>query len=171
MNDFFLQYKYKKFMRTITFIIFIISFLTSTYSFSKTIIGKASIIDGDTIHIKNNKIRLHGIDAPETKQTCKIDDQEWYCGKQSTKELKKLINNNDIVCILNDVDIYKRYVAVCSVNNININQWMVKRGWAIAYRYYSTDYIIEEKYARDNKLGIWKSEFLKPYQYRKNNKN
>jgi endonuclease YncB( thermonuclease family) len=48
---------------------------------------------------------------------------------------------------------------------------MVKNGWAIAYRYYSTDYILEEKYARENKLGIWKSKFLKPYQYRKNNKN
>ena len=48
---------------------------------------------------------------------------------------------------------------------------MVKSGWAIAYRYYSTDYIIEEKYARDNKLGIWKSEFMKPYAYRRQNKN
>ena len=48
---------------------------------------------------------------------------------------------------------------------------MVKNGWAIAYRYYSTDYILEEKYARENKLGIWKSEFLEPYKYRKNNKN
>ena len=73
--------------------------------------------------------------------------------------------------MVNDIDIYNRYVAICVSNNINLNQWMVKNGWAIAYRYYSTDYIIEEKYARDNILGIWKSEFLKPYQYRKNNKN
>jgi endonuclease YncB( thermonuclease family) len=62
-------------------------------------------------------------------------------------------------------------VAICSVNNININQWMVKNGWAIAYRYYSTDYINEERYARENNLGIWKSKFLEPYQYRKQNKN
>ena len=73
--------------------------------------------------------------------------------------------------MVNDIDIYNRYVAICVSNNINLNQWMVKNGWAIAYRYYSTDYIIEEKYARDNILGIWKSEFQKPYQYRKNNKN
>jgi len=152
-------------------ILFIILFLISTNSFSKTIIGNARIIDGDTIHIKSNKIRLHGIDAPEIKQTCKIDSEEWYCGEQSTKELKKLINKQEVECITNDIDIYKRYVAICSVNQININQWMVKSGWAIAYRYYSTDYIIEEKYARDNKLGIWKSEFIKPYVYRQKNKN
>ena len=47
---------------------------------------------------------------------------------------------------------------------------MVENGWAIAYRYYSTDYINEERYARENSLGIWKSQFLKPYQYRKQNK-
>ena len=87
------------------------------------------------------------------------------------KRTKKLINNQEVECLTNDIDIYNRYVAICIVNEININQWMVKSGWAIAYRYYSTDYIVEEKYARDNKLGIWKSEFMKPYMYRRQNKN
>ena len=114
---------------------------------AKTILGQAKIIDGDTIHIKSNKIRLHGIDAPETKQTCKIDNEDWYCGKQSTKELKNLINNQKVECIANDIDRYKRYIAICSVNEININQWMVRNGWAIAYRYYSKDYIVDEEYA------------------------
>tara|TARA_B100001996_G_scaffold267690_1_gene209183 strand:- start:502 stop:978 length:477 start_codon:yes stop_codon:yes gene_type:complete len=158
-------------MKKIIFIICVILFLTSTNSFSKTIIGNARVIDGDTININNNKIRLHGIDAPETKQTCKLDSVDWFCGKQSTEELKKIINNQSLECTVSDIDIYNRYVAICLVNELNLNQWMVKNGWAIAYRYYSTDYIIEEKYARDNKIGIWKSEFLKPYQYRKNNKN
>ena len=142
----------------------------SNFVSAKDIIGKPRIIDGDTIHIKSNKIRLHGIDAPETKQTCKVDNQDWFCGKQSTKELKKLISNQEVKCTTNDVDIYNRFVAICYVNEININQWMVESGWAIAYRYYSTDYIIEEKYARDNKLGIWKSVFMKPYAYRQQNK-
>jgi endonuclease YncB( thermonuclease family) len=158
-------------MKKIIFIICVILFLTSTNSFSKTIIGNARVIDGDTININNNKIRLHGIDAPETKQTCKLDSVDWFCGKQSTEELKKIINDQSVECTVSDIDIYNRYVAICLVNKLNLNQWMVKNGWAIAYRYYSTDYIIEEKYARDNKIGIWKSEFLKPYQYRKNNKN
>ena len=62
-------------------------------------------------------------------------------------------------------------MAICYVNEININQWMVESGWAVAYRYYSTDYIVEEKHARDNKFGIWKSDFMKPYAYRRQNKN
>ena len=158
-------------MKTTILILSIILLFFSNSVLTKTINGKPRIVDGDTIHIKSNKIRLHGIDAPETKQTCKINDEVWFCGKQSTKELKNLINKQEVKCITNDVDIYNRFVAICYVNEININQWMVKSGWAIAYRYYSTDYIIEEKYARDNELGIWKSEFLKPYAYRKQNKN
>ncbi len=156
----------KIFILILTSLIFVTNF-----GYSKTILGKARIIDGDTIHIKSNKIRLHGIDAPETKQTCKIDNENWYCGKQSTKELKNLINNQKVECITNDVDRYNRYIAVCFVNEININQWMVKNGWAIAYRYYSKDYVVEEEYANDKKLGIWKSEFIEPYAYRRQNKN
>jgi endonuclease YncB( thermonuclease family) len=156
----------KTFILILTFLIFLTNFGNS-----RTIMGKARIIDGDTIHIKSNKIRLHGIDAPETKQTCKIDDEDWYCGKQSTKELKNLINNQKVECITNDIDRYNRYIAICFVNEIHINQWMVKNGWAIAYRYYSKDYVVDEKYAQDNKLGIWKSKFVEPYSYRKKNKN
>tara|TARA_B100001996_G_scaffold303237_1_gene244014 strand:- start:92 stop:565 length:474 start_codon:yes stop_codon:yes gene_type:complete len=157
-------------MKTFILILTCLIFVTN-FGVSKTILGKARIIDGDTIHIKSHKIRLHGIDAPETKQTCKIDNEVWYCGKQSTKELKNLINNQKVKCNANDVDRYNRYVAICFVNEININQWMVKNGWAIAYRYYSKDYVTEEKYASDNKLGIWKSEFIEPYAYRRQNKN
>ena len=158
-------------MKTTLLILLIILVSFSNFVFAKTINGKPRIIDGDTIHIKNNKIRLHGIDAPETKQTCKIDNEEWYCGKQSTKELKKLINKQNVECVINDVDVYNRYIAICYVDEININQWMVKNGWAIAYRYYSKDYINEEEYANNNKLGIWKSKFIEPYLFRKKNKN
>ena len=157
--------------RYIFHIFFIFVFFTGSYSYAKTIIGKPKIIDGDTVHINKNKIRLHAIDAPETKQTCLTDLKKWRCGKQSTIELKKMISNRIIRCEVNDIDIYNRYVAICYINTIDINQWMVKNGWAIAYKYYSIDYINEEKFARENKLGIWNSEFLEPYLYRKRNKN
>ena len=158
-------------MQILSIIFFIFILFINNSSFAKNIIGKAEIIDGDTIHIGANKIRLHGIDAPETKQTCIIDLQEWFCGKQSTIELQKLINDQTVKCIVNDIDIYNRFVAVCLVDTINLNKLMVKNGWALAYRYYSTDYIIEEKFARDHNLGIWKSQFLEPYIFRKQNKN
>jgi len=158
-------------MQILSIIFFILILFINNISFAKTIIGKAKIIDGDTIHIDKNKIRLHGIDAPETKQKCLIDSEEWFCGKHSTNELKKLINDQVVKCIVKDIDIYNRFVAVCLIDTIDLNRLMVMSGWAVAYRYYSTDYIIEENFARDRKLGIWKSQFLKPHIFRKQNRN
>ena len=72
-------------------IFFLIFLFNNNLIYAKTIIGIATVIDGDTIHINNNKIRLHGIDAPEKNQTCLDEDKNWKCGKQSTFELKKII--------------------------------------------------------------------------------
>ena len=138
---------------------------------SKNIIhGKAEVIDGDTIHIEEKKIRLHGIDAPEMKQTCSHKKIAWNCGLESKKYLTNLTFNKNIRCESNDKDRYKRYIAICFVDNLNINEEMVKSGWAIAYRYYSLDYINEENFAKKNKSGIWKGEFEEPYLFRKKNK-
>ena len=139
------------------FLIIFLLILYSSVSFSEKIIeGKAIIIDGDTIHICKNKIRLHGIDAPEIKQTCKIEDKIWNCGIESSLALKKLILDNNIICVVTDIDRYKRYIAECFINNQNINELMVRNGWAIAYRYYSLDFIYEEEIAKNNKAGILK---------------
>ena len=136
----------------------------------KTIEGKVKIIDGDTIHIGNNKIRLHGIDAPEQKQTCIFEGNEWNCGQDATFFLSNLINRKSVNCRVNDIDQYKRLVAVCFIDNVSINQLMVISGWAIAYRYYSKDFIKEEEIAKQNKIGIWRGSFEEPYIYRKKNK-
>ena len=157
--------------KMLIFKFFLLILFLSTNALSKQIvIGKATIIDGDTINIDSNKIRLYGIDAPEKKQNCLFSKKKWPCGKQSTKELKNLINNQIIECHVNDIDIYNRYIAICFNSELNINRIMVKKGWAVAYRYYSIEYIMEEKYARENKLGIWKGKFQEPYLYRKQNK-
>lgn len=152
-------------------LIILLCFFYNLTAFAKEIIeGKAKIIDGDTIHLGKNKIRLHGIDAPEIKQTCIIDDEIWHCGIESTIVLKKLISKKEVRCIVNDIDKYKRYVAECYLNNLNINKYMVQNGWAIAYRYYSKKFINDEKIAKNNKLGLWQGNFTEPYIYRKNNK-
>jgi len=151
-------------------ILFLLLLFSANITNAKTIMGKAKVIDGDTIHINKNKIRLHGIDAPEKKQKCIFNSKKWSCGKQSGIELKKLINHQTTKCYVKDVDIYNRYVAICYVNEVNLNQAMVKKGWALAYKYYSTDYINEEYFAQNKKLGIWKGTFELPYIYRKRNK-
>ena len=151
------------------FLLFIIFFNFSV--FSKTIYGIANVVDGDTLHIEKNKIRLHGIDAPEIDQTCTINDKVWHCGLESTAALKKLVLNNNISCVVSDIDKYKRYIAECFINNKNINKFMVRNGWAIAYRYYSLDFVEDEILAKKDKIGLWQGQFQEPYLYRKNKKN
>ena len=151
------------------FLLFIIFFNFSV--FSKTIYGIANVVDGDTLHIEKNKIRLHGIDAPEIDQTCTINDKVWHCGLESTAALKKLVLNNNISCVVSDIDKYKRYIAECFINNKNINKFMVRNGWAIAYRYYSLDFVKDENLAKKDKNGLWQGQFQEPYLYRKSKKN
>ncbi len=162
---------------------FLFSFLANI-SFAeekKVIFGEALIIDGDSLRIKGERIRLLGIDAPEIKQTCKkpylkisaavglIFNKDYNCGVLSKKQLAKKINNSKVKCISSSKDRYKRYLSICYKNSLNLNKWMVKQGYAVAYRKYSKQFLIDEKYAKDNELGIWQGSFLRPEKWRKLN--
>ena len=138
---------------------------------AESIKGRATIIDGDTIRIGKNKIRLYGIDAPEINQTCTINKIIWECGLDSSQALESMISKKEVQCEIVDIDRYKRFVAKCFVKNINLNQYMVQNGWAVAYRYYSDDFIKNEEIAKKNKSGIWQGKFLDPYLFRKQQKN
>ena len=151
-------------------LIFLVIFYCSI-TFAQSINGKAIIIDGDTIHIGKNKIRLYGIDAPEINQTCTIEKIIWECGIDSSQALESIISENEVRCEIMDIDRYRRFVAICFVKNINLSQYMVQNGWAIAYRYYSDDFINDEKIAKNNKVGIWQGKFQEPYLFRKQVKN
>ena len=151
------------------FSIIFILILCLHQAYGKTIYGKPKIIDGDTIHIGESKIRLHAIDAPEKKQKCIKNKIEWNCGLESTKFLKNLISDHNIYCISDNKDRYNRYIGICYKNDIDLNAQMVINGWAIAYRYYSLDYVKEEEEAKLNKVGIWSGKFEEPYLFRKKN--
>jgi endonuclease YncB( thermonuclease family) len=130
--------------------------------------GKPRVIDGDTIWIGPTKIRLHGIDAPESKQTCKKSDgTDYRCGEMATSALTEIIETHWITCKGKTVDRYKRRIAVCYAGPYDINAEMVRRGWALAYRRYSKDYVDEEKDARSRKVGMWQGEFMKPWEWRR----
>ncbi len=164
----FLSMAQKNYIFKYIFFFIIIFYPHSIYS--KTIIGKAIIVDGDTLKIGINKIRLHGIDSPELEQKCLIKEKEWNCGKKAAESLFNLANLKEITCESNNKDRYNRYIAICYINALNINKWMVKNGWAIAYRYYSLDYINDEEIAKMNKSGIWQGKFTDPFIFRKNNR-
>ena len=134
------------------------------------IYGLPVITDGDTIKISNNKIRLHGIDAPEKDQKCYKNKKKYNCGTVATEALFKKINKNAIKCLIQkNKDRYNRFLGVCFVGQENLNKWMVRKGYAVAYIRYSKDYILDEEFAKKNKLGLWSGTFLKPEKWRKLN--
>ena len=149
-------------------IVFILLILVSGPTYAADLKGKPRIIDGDTIEIAGERIRLHGIDAPETKQTCqKNDGTEYRCGEMATFALAEIIETHWITCKGETVDRYKRRIATCYAGPYDINAEMVRRGWALAYRRYSKQYIGAEQEALSAKRGIWSGAFVKPWEWRR----
>jgi len=135
--------------------------------------GKPRIIDGDTIELSGRKIRLHGIDAPEAKQTCTKEGKKWLCGQEATWALARIIEEHWVTCKPKDTDRYGRIVAVCYMaeGQIDINGLMVEQGWALAYRKYSEDYVEQEEVAKGSRDGIWAGEFVEPWEWRSSQSN
>ena len=130
--------------------------------------GKPRVIDGDTIEIAGERIRLHGIDAPEAKQTCTDKDgKEWRCGQDATFALANLIGDHWITCWGDNRDRYGRLIAVCYAGDHDLNAKMVLQGWALAYRRYSTDYVPEEAEAKAARQGLWRGMFTPPWDWRR----
>lgn len=156
----------------LSFFLFVILYLFSANLDNKLFSheNQIRIIDGDTIQIKKKKYRLHGIDAPEIDQYCKINKKRYKCGLKSKLFLESLISNKQVDCKKRDLDRYNRIIAVCFVNSSNINKKMVRSGWAVAYKYFSKDYVKDETFARKKKLGIWRGTFLNPRDWRRRRK-
>ena len=145
--------------------ILIFLFLLQTPSLAQTI----KIVDGDTIHINKIKYRFHGIDAPEMKQTCKQNNQQIKCGVLARNALVKKIGNQNVRCKKITIDRYKRIIAECFVNDESLSKHLVRNGYAFAYRRYSKQFIEDENFAREQKLGLWQMQFEYPWNYRRKN--
>jgi len=125
------------------------------------------VIDGDTIVLNGEKIRFSGIDTPELKQTCLQNDEKVNCGMSAKILLVKKIGNNTPKCISEGKDVYKRTLAECFVNGESLSRFLVRSGYAFAYRKYSTKFIEDEDFAKANKLGMWTMKFQYPWEFRK----
>ena len=118
---------------------------------------KLKIIDGDTIHLNGEKIRFSGIDTPEIKQTCTKNNEVIKCGIKARELLVEIVENKKINCVRKGKDQYKRTLAECFVNDLSLSSYLVKNGYAFAYRKYSKKFIVDEDFARSNNLGMWLS--------------
>ncbi len=129
--------------------------------------GVALVIDGDSLEVAGQRIRLHGIDAPESRQLCRLDGKPWQCGKNAANALADKIARRPVSCESLGRDRYKRIIARCTVAGEDMGSWMVANGLALAYRRYSLDYTDMEAEAQAARRGIWAGEFVKPWEWRR----
>ncbi len=148
-------------------VIFGVSEVSQDLTPAVIVAGQPQIIDGDTLHIDDTRIRLYGIDAPESGQSCRTSDGQMYrCGQRATQVIAGFISQKTISCDQRDIDQYGRSVAVCGADGVDLGKWLVQNGWAVAYRRFSTDYVVAESIARSANLGIWAGTFIQPEDWR-----
>ncbi|MCY3598066.1 MAG: thermonuclease family protein [Rhodospirillales bacterium] len=123
------------------------------------------VIDADTVDIDGTRYRLLGIDAPESRQTCRAWGRTWDCGAAATEAL--MSRAAGMSCNGSETDRYGRVIGVCSSGGEDLNAWLVTNGWALAYRQYAEDYVSEEEQARSNRRGIYRGAFIGPWNWRR----
>lgn len=139
-------------------------------SVAEPLVGIPSVVDGDTIEIHGQRIRLNGMDAPESAQICAIASGKKYrCGQQASLVLADFLDaHRPTSCIGVDRDRYRRMVAVCTAAGVDIGEWMVRQGYALDWPKYSAGfYVGAEQEARTAKRGLWAGSFDKPWNWRR----
>jgi len=147
------------------FLIFSFILIFCNYSLA----DNTRVIDGDTIEINKEKIRFANIDTPEIKQICFLDSIEIFCGNLAKIVLAAKIGQGTPQCKREGVDHYKRTLAECFVNGESLSKFLVRSGYAFAFRKYSDKFIEDENFAKENKLGLWAMKFEYPWDFRKKN--
>ena len=127
------------------------------------VVGPARALDGDSLVVGGREMRLKGLDAPESRQTCEVGGKEVFCGRLATAALRRWLTRGPVTCTGNEIDRYKRLLVVCRVNGQDIGAELVKNGLAISYGGYSE----EEKFASDDTRGVWAGKFERPEAYRR----
>ena len=127
------------------------------------------IVDADTLEVAGQKVRLQGIDAPESGQSCRpAGGPRYSCGEQATEALRTRIGPDAVTCTIEGRDRYMRALGICyATDGTDLNGWLVRQGHALAYRRYSTTYVPEEDQAKAAQAGLWAGEFIKPWDWRR----
>ena len=130
--------------------------------------GRARVVDGDTLEVGGRRVRLHGIDAPESGQQCADGWGKRYdCGARASGLLRHLTEGREVSCAATGRDRYGRIVAVCRAAGRDLGRTLVRHGWAVAYERYSRDYVRDEWEARKERRGLWSGRFDPPEHWRR----
>ena len=127
------------------------------------------IVDADTLEVAGQKVRLQGIDAPESAQSCRQAGGPRYpCGEHATQALRTRIGPDAVTCTIEGRDRYMRALGICyAADGTDLNGWLVRQGHALAYRRYSTKYVPQEDQAKAAQAGLWAGAFIKPWDWRR----
>jgi endonuclease YncB( thermonuclease family) len=134
-----------------------------------TVSGRARIVDGDSLEISGDSIRLFGIDAPERYQDCRNGaGRDYPCGRAAARALHAAIAGRPVTCAAVDRDRYDRDVALCTADGRDLSETMVRTGQAIDLVQYSRGrYAAAEREARAQKRGLWAGSFDPPAEWRR----
>jgi len=148
--------------------IFLLFVLLSGGAMADDFLGQASVVDGDTLEIHGTRIRLWGVDAPESSQLCRGDDSLQYrCGAEAANDLDSYIGRRPVNCVPLNLDQYGRTVATCSVSGSDLGEWLVRNGLALDWPQYSRGrYDAAQHDAERAGRGIWKGSYVEPWRYR-----
>jgi endonuclease YncB( thermonuclease family) len=134
---------------------------------AEEVTGVPRIVDADTVYVAGTKIRLSGVDAPETDQIClAAEGQRWTCGIEATTRLRAFSAGRAWTCQLSGTDRCGRNLGACQVAGEDVSRWLARNGWALAFRRYSMAYIADEDWARTQKQGLWAGTFIAPWDWR-----
>jgi endonuclease YncB( thermonuclease family) len=146
----------------------VVSLLVSMHvSIAGQVRGIPRIVDADTIYIGPTKVRFAGIDAPETEQVClNSAGKSWACGIDAKQQLESFSRNREWTCDLSGEDRYGRSLGSCTIAEESVSRWLVRSGWALAFRRYSMDFVPDENFAREHQHGLWSGAFIAPWDWR-----
>jgi endonuclease YncB( thermonuclease family) len=142
--------------------------LIATQVKASDITGAARVVDSTVIEINGNRIMLFGVDSVMRKQVCTIEGKVWPCWEAAVRDLQILVDQGPVSCeVVGEPDVYSRVLGRCTINSQNLNEQLVRRGYAVARPSETTDFVAAEAEAKGKKLGLWQGQFLRPSEFRK----
>lgn len=130
------------------------------------LVGKARVVDGDTLEIAGRFVQIFAVDAPEERQTCDSRGLEWPCGTEAIFALAREVAGAWVVCEDRGRDEFSRMVGKCRVGDYDLGATLVRAGWAVAAPAAPMVYAAEEAAAREERLGMWQGTFAPPWTWR-----
>jgi endonuclease YncB( thermonuclease family) len=129
--------------------------------------ARVGVVDGDTLSMGAERLRIHGIDAPEMSQSCERQGSRHACGEAARDAMSGILGGGLVSCAQLDTDQYQRRIVRChDEQGRDIGAELVRQGWALAFTRYAADYVPQEAEARAARRGLWAGRFDTPWDWR-----